>query len=127
MKDLIFEPSVELLDQHLREMVQLNEDYKMKYWRLKKLEHDRSTEVDEIANLKDDKGKKLYTYKNQAESHIDKSNKERTDEIHKLTTERKNMERDYKLMEMVYYHARGKLSDNRNLDVNASQMWSDVF
>lgn len=125
-KDIVYEPTTELLDEHLREMIQLNENYKSTYAELKKLQHEREKAINDIVNKEDKDWKKVYRYKANAEAHIDTTNPERSDKIQALYSDRKTMEADYELLKTIYYHAKRKIEHNRHLDVEASTMWGET-
>lgn len=120
-KDLIYEPTQDLLDQCIDNLNEINEQYKDVYKELKTLKYEETKQVNAICSDVDENWKKRFTYKNQAESYIQDLYEDRTKRISELEDIRKWLELDFDMQKMDYYHAKNRLEANRSLDANIAK------
>lgn len=124
---MITNPSQEGLDDLLIELVKMSEEYASYKKQISETQYVLDKEIDKICNLVDDKGKKLHTYKNQAESVVRNEQRDVKDSIERLT-DIANMFKIYiENYTKVYYHARAKLSQDNTLDMETGRVHHDLF
>jgi hypothetical protein len=124
LREFLRNPQQEELDDYLYDLNLVTGEYVEALTELRQLQYAEAREVDGICNAKDEAGKKLFTYKNQAESHVQANNPDRTDRIQFLELTKSRLTTDIELRKMNYYHARAKLVENRMIDGQASERGS---
>lgn len=116
--DIIKAPTQELLDNLMLEIVEKTEEsndierrfYESEYNLQKLIDLESDREVD---------GKKVHRYKTDAEKSLRNTQAYEIMIDHKI--KKKENERNLSLLNQIYYHARGKITDNRLVDTRASQ------
>lgn len=116
-QELILTPTPELLDEALLEINNKNNEAIEAYERHHNIDANWTRWIDEALDQEE------ITQKTKAEKYVRDSNPTGWHEMQQAYRNKKRLEAELSQMKMNYYHAREKLDQNRQIDVNASLHW----
>ena len=119
-RQLILNPTRELLDEALLEVNEINNDYMEAYAKYERYLYWFEGLVDELLVGWEEK------QKTKAEARVRNENPWAIAKWVEIYTQKRTREAKLGTAKMNYYHAREKIMDNRDIDVEASRLW-DMF
>ena len=119
--EIVKNPTQDLLDELMLEIVTQKEELDDEERAYYNYEYIVQKMIDEESEKVDENGKSIHKYKTDAEKEIRKT--KAYENFVESKTRKKKLERDWKLLDKIYYHARDKITESKSVDVRASQHW----